>query len=248
MMRTFRKTSHARSRGALGLAATALLTATACGPSDGKAGATPPPKSSASPTASSSPSSSASAPTVPPASASPPAKASTKPSSASSSAAPGRPGEAEGDPTGIDGNCPDEFTDVKVEWAVPPSKDDTKLLLTVTNTSTRPCKLRTHPVLRLEDGNGRLVGIFKNSKPRTEVTLAPGEEAYAGLLLRQSNKEVSTLVKSMALAPHGQQPDSSTGEGVLLQMPKGAVYVDDKARVTYWNSSSENAVSPLFPH
>ncbi|MFD8982638.1 DUF4232 domain-containing protein [Streptomyces sp. NPDC059564] len=240
MMRTSRKTTHARTLGALGLATAALLAATACEPGDDKAGATPPPKSS--PSTSASPSVSASAPVVPSAS----APSSAKPSA--SSPAPGRPGEAEGDPTGIDGNCPDDSTEVKVEWAVPPAKDDSKLLLTVTNTSTKPCKLRTYPVLRLNDGHGRLVGVFENSKPQTEVTLAPGKVAYAGLLLRQSNKDVSTLVKNMALAPHGQRPDNNTGEGVLLEMPKGGVYVDDKARVTYWNSSSEAAASPLFPH
>ncbi|MFD9409674.1 DUF4232 domain-containing protein [Streptomyces sp. NPDC059989] len=240
MMRSFRKTTHARTLGALGLAATALLAATACEPSDDKAGATPPPKASASPTTSpsASPSGSASAPGTP----------SSSPEPSTSPTAPGRPGEAEDDPTGIDGNCPDEYTDVKVEWAVPPTKDDSKLLLTVTNTSTERCKLRNYPVLRLEDGQGRLVGVFENSKPPTEVTLAPGKEAYAGLLLRQSNKDVSTLVKNMALAPHGQSPKNNTGEGVLLEMPKGGVYVDDKARVTYWNSSSEAAVTPLFPH
>ncbi|MGW7101683.1 DUF4232 domain-containing protein [Streptomyces sp. NPDC054838] len=243
-MHISRKTTHARRLGTFGLAATALLAATACEPSDDKAGATPPPNSTAS--SSASPTVSASAPAVAPAPASPTAKPPAKPSASSS--APGRPGEAEGDPKGIDGNCPDDYTEVKVEWAVPPAKDDSKLLLTVTNTSTEPCKLRSYPVLRLEDGHGRLVGAFENSKPQTEVTLAPGKDAYAGLLLRQSNKDVSTLVKNLALAPHGQRPDNSTGEGVLLQMPKGGVYVDDKARVTYWNSSSEAAATPLFPH
>ncbi|MGW0582330.1 hypothetical protein ACWD25_41850, partial [Streptomyces sp. NPDC002920] len=76
MMRTFRRITHARTLGGLGLAAAALLAATACEPSDDKAGATPPPKSSASPSVS------ASTPAVPSTSA---------PSSATSSA-PGRPG------------------------------------------------------------------------------------------------------------------------------------------------------------
>ncbi|MGW7452674.1 DUF4232 domain-containing protein [Streptomyces sp. NPDC054787] len=233
-MRTLRQTTHARTLSALGLAATALLTAAACGPSDDKAGPTTPPTSSASPsrTPSASPSTSPSA--------------SPSASAVPSASEPGRPGEAEGDSTGIDGNCPDDYTEVKVEWAVPPTKDDSKLLLTVTNTGTKPCRLRTHPVLRLKDGHGRLVAVFENSKPQTEVTLAPGKEAYAGLLLRQGGKDGSSLVKTMALAPQGQRPDHNTGEGVLLQMPKGGVYVDDKARVTYWNSSSEAAVSPLF--
>ncbi|NEA61027.1 DUF4232 domain-containing protein [Streptomyces sp. SID12488] len=232
MMRIFRRTTHTRTLGALGLTAAALLTATACQASDDKADATSPPKSFTSPSVS------ASTPVVP----------STSAPSSGETSTPGRPGEAAADPTGIDGNCPDDYTDVKVEWAVPPTKDDSKLLLTVTNTSTEPCKLRTYPVLRLEDGDGRLVAVFENSKPQTEVTLAPGKEAYAGLLLRQSNDDVSTLVKNLALAPHGQSPDTNTGEGALLELPKGGVRVDDKARVTYWNSSSEAAVSPLFAH
>lgn len=241
-MRILRKTTHARTLVALGLAAASLLAVTACGPSDDKAGATPAPKSPTSPSASAPSSGKPAAPS----SGKPSVPSSAKPSASSSG--PGRPGEAEGDPTGIDGNCPDEYTNVTVEWAVPPAKDDSKLLLTVTNTGTKPCKLRSHPVLRMENGHGRLVGVFANSKPRTEVTLAPGKEAYAGLLLRTSNNDVSTLVKNMALAPHGQRPDDNTGEGVLLEMPKGGVRVDDKVRVTYWNSSSEAAVTPLFPH
>ncbi|MFD7029564.1 DUF4232 domain-containing protein [Streptomyces sp. NPDC059917] len=235
-MRTYRRTTHARTLGALGLAAAALLAATACGPGGDKAGAAKSPTPSASPSASSS--TSTSSPTAPPASA--------KPSAAASS--PGRPGEAEGDSKGIDGNCSDDDTRVTVEWAVPPVKDDSKLLLTVTNVGTKPCALRSYPVLRLGNGHGRLVGVFAASKPRTEVTLAPGKQAYAGLLLRQGNKEAGTLVTDMALAPHGQSPSADTGEGLLLQMPKGGVYVDDKARVTYWNGGSEAAVSPLFAH
>ncbi|MER5872900.1 hypothetical protein [Streptomyces sp. NPDC002044] len=50
----------------------------------------------------------------------------------------------------------------------------------------------------------------------------------------------------MALAPHGQRPDSPADEGMLLELPKGGLYVDDKARVPYWNSGSEAAVTPLF--
>ncbi|MFJ7207107.1 DUF4232 domain-containing protein [Streptomyces sp. NPDC098789] len=243
-MRTYRKTTRARTFGALGLAAAALLATTACGPGGTKAGTAQSPTSSASPSASSS--TTAPSPSAPQAPASSSAKPSTKPSASASS--PGRPGEAEGDSKGIDGNCSDEDTRVTVEWAVPPVKDDSKLLLTVTNVGTGPCKLRSYPVLRLENGHGRLVGVFTGSKPQTEVTLAPGKQAYAGLLLRQGNKETATLVTDMALAPHGQSPTADTGEGLLLQMPKGGVYVDDKARVTYWHGSSEAAASPLFAH
>lgn len=235
-MHAFRTTSHVRTLAALGLVAAALLATTACEPSTDDAGATP------------SPDSAGPSPTWPSVSPSAVPSSSAPSSPAPSSSSPGRPGEAEGDPSGIDGNCPDDYTEVTVDWAVSPTKDDSKLLLTVTNTSDKPCMLRTYPVLRLDDGNGRLVAVFESSKPQAEVTLAPGKEAYAGLLLRQSNKDVSSRVNDMALAPHGQSPDSNTGEGVLLEMPKGGVYADNMVRVTYWNSSSEAAVTPLFPH
>lgn len=222
-MRTYRKTAGRTTRtlGALGLTAAALLAATACGPTDDDStGPTLPPSTSAATSAATSP----------------------------SSPAPGRPGEAEGDPVGRNGNCSDEYAQVTVEWAVPPTKDDSKLLLTVVNKGTKPCKLTSYPVLRLGDGHGRLVDVIASSRPKDPVVLAPGKEAYAGLLARTSNKDVSTLTKNLALAPHGQSPNDDTGEGTLLQLPAGGVYMDDKARVTYWQSTSENAASPLFPH
>ncbi|MEV6572881.1 hypothetical protein [Streptomyces sp. NPDC051577] len=83
-MRTLRKAAHARTLGAFGLAAASLLAATACGPSDDEAGATPPPKSPTSFPSLAQPSGSASAPS----SAKPSVPSSVKP--AASSPAPGR--------------------------------------------------------------------------------------------------------------------------------------------------------------
>ncbi len=230
-MPTHRKTAgRTRTLASLGLTAAALLaTTTACGPTedDGKASATPTPKPAA---------------TTPGAADGTPA-----PSAPSPSASPvPRPGEAEGEPVGKNGNCSDEYAQVSVEWAVPPTKDDSKLLLTVVNTGPKSCKLTSYPVLRIKDGNGRLVAVFENSRPQTPVVLEPGKEAYAGLLARQGGKEAGTLTTDLALAPHGQRPQENTGEGSLLQLPSGGVHMDDKARVTYWQSTSENAASPLF--
>ncbi|MFC9584750.1 DUF4232 domain-containing protein [Streptomyces yangpuensis] len=229
MMHTYRhRTTAARTRtlAFLSLTAAALLaTTTACGPgADDKAGATAPPK---------------------PAGSTPGAASGAPSPSASSSPVP-RPGEAEGEPVGKNNNCSDEYAHVSVEWAVPPAKDDSKLLLTVVNTGPRACLLTTYPVLRIKDGHGRLVAVFENSRPQTPVVLGPGKEAYAGLLARQGSKTAGTLTTDLALAPHGQSPEENTGEGTLLQLPSGGVYMDGKARVTYWQSTSENAASPLF--
>ncbi|WP_051700533.1 DUF4232 domain-containing protein [Streptomyces sp. NRRL F-4474] len=227
-MHTDRKTpGHTRTLPFLSLTAAALLAATtACGPgTDDKPATTAPPKPSAP------------APT--------PGAASGAPSPPATSPVP-RPGEAEGEPVGKNNNCSDEYAHVSVEWAVPPAKDDSKLLLTVVNTGPRTCLLTTYPVLRVKDGHGRLVAVFENSKPETPVVLGPGKEAYAGLLARQGGKGAGTRTTDLALAPHGQSPEEDTGEGTLLQLPSGGVYMDDQARVTYWQSTSENAASPLF--
>ncbi|MFJ3973772.1 DUF4232 domain-containing protein [Streptomyces sp. NPDC090021] len=230
-MHTYRhRTTVGRTRtpAFLSLTAAALLaTTTACGPGgDDKAGATAPPKPSGS-----TPGAASGAPSPSP--------------SATASPVP-RPGEAEGEPVGKNNNCSDEYAHVSVEWAVPPAKDTSKLLLTVVNTGPKTCLLTSYPVLRIKDGHGRLVAVFENSKPGTPVVLGPGKEAYAGLLARQGGKASGTLTTDLALAPHGQSPEEDTGEGMLLQLPSGGVYMDDKARVTYWQSTSENAASPLF--
>ncbi|MFD5623782.1 DUF4232 domain-containing protein [Streptomyces yangpuensis] len=230
-MHTFRKTAgRSRTLAFLSLTAAALLaTTTACGPAgDDKAGAATAPKPSGS-----APGAASGAP-------------SSSPSPSASSSPVPRPGEAEGEPVGKNNNCSDEYAQVSVEWAVPPAKDTSKLLLTVVNTGPKTCLLTSYPVLRIKDGHGRLVAVLENSRPRTPVVLGPGKEAYAGLLARQGGKASGTLTTDLALAPHGQSPEEDTGEGTLLQLPSGGVYMDDKARVTYWQSTSENAASPLF--
>ncbi|MEU6209809.1 DUF4232 domain-containing protein [Streptomyces sp. NPDC047023] len=226
-------TGRARTLAFAGLTAAALLaTTTGCGPAgDDKAG---------SPPATPAPSTSTTAPGAGTGSGTP----STAPSP--STAPVPRPGEAEGDPVGRNGNCSDEYAQVSVEWAVPPAKDDSKLLLTAANKGTKSCLLTAYPVLRVKDGNGRLVAVFENSRPAAPVVLEPGKEAYAGLLLRQGAKSAGTLTTDLALAPHGQDPQENTGEGTLLELPTGGVYMDAKARVTYWQSTSESAASPLF--
>ncbi|MGW2268873.1 DUF4232 domain-containing protein [Streptomyces yangpuensis] len=229
-MHTYRRTAAARTRtlAFLSLTAAALLaTTTACGPgADDKAGGTAAPTPSGS-----TPGAASGAPSPSP--------------SATSSPVP-RPGEAEGEPVGKNNNCSDEYARVSVEWAVPPAKDDSKLLLTVVNTGPKACLLTSYPVLRIKDGHGRLVAVLENSRPRTPVVLGPGKEAYAGLLARQGGKGAGTLTTDLALAPHGQSPEEDTGEGTLLQLPSGGVHMDDMARVTYWQTTSENAASPLF--
>ncbi|MDJ0383073.1 DUF4232 domain-containing protein, partial [Streptomyces sp. G-G2] len=218
---------------ALGLTAAALLaTTTACTAGDSAAGAAPASKTSSSGSAASAATLSAAGSTASSGAAGKGAASATK-SSISTTA---------------DITCTDANTDVRVDFAVPPVKDDSRLLLVVTNTSTRPCKLYNYPVVKLNDGHGALLSPISSSKPQTVVVLGAGNEAYAGIIARQTNREVDDLTKNIAVAPRSKVADTTTGEGTLLELPGGGVHTDNMGHVTYWQSTSEAAVEPLFVH
>ncbi|MFF3839938.1 DUF4232 domain-containing protein [Streptomyces sp. NPDC001930] len=228
--------------GALGLTAAALLSATACGPADDAAA---PPASTTPPTTAPS-----TAPTTAPTTASPSSRPGDSGStdggpSATAGEPPGTTGETDWEPK--DGICQDLNTEVKVDWALPPVKDDSRLELVITNTSTRPCKLYQYPAVKFGDDQ-RFLPPVKSSKPQNPIVLAPGKEAYAGLLARVGNKEVSPLEKELIIAPAGRNEPKDTGEGALLEVPEPGVHVDVRtARVSYWRPDSESAQSALYP-
>ncbi|WP_329281466.1 hypothetical protein [Streptomyces sp. NBC_00691] len=88
----------------------------------------------------------------------------------------------------------------------------------------------------------------KSSRPQNPIVLAPGKEAYAGLLARLGDKEVSPLEKDLILAPAGRNEPEDTGEGALLEVPAPGIHVDVRtARVSYWRADSEGAQSALDP-
>lgn len=222
-MRTFRMTTHrAWKYGALGATAAALLATTACRPGDDKAVDSPSPQSTASVSTSASPS----------------ASAASQPSATSS---PSGGGETE------DGTCTSANTRVRAEFALPAHRDDSKLLLTVTNTGTEPCNLYGYPAVRFGQAQS-VPPVFKESKPKSVVVLAPGKEGYAGVFANKSLPDATTET-TLTVAFQGRTVNSDTGNGVNVKLPsEEGVVVDSALRVTYWLGLSEPAVAPLFLH
>lgn len=166
--------------------------------------------------------------------------------SSSVSTQPGGSGNA-GDPGSDEGTCTDANTDVTAEFALPPQTDDSKLLLTVTNTGDEPCSLYGYPAVKFGEAQS-VPPVINSSKPQAVVVLDPGKEGYAGVLANQSNKEVATNEKILTVGLQSKSGGIDTGEGTAVKLPTQGVYVDDKIHVTYWQSTSERAVSPLFLH
>ncbi|GAB2581288.1 DUF4232 domain-containing protein [Streptomyces capparidis] len=247
-MRSFRKTTRHWKLGTLSMVAAALLATTACESGDDTAGDAASPK----PTASS------------PASAQPGGSGNTGGTGGEAGTTGGDSGGTGGETDGTSGGgdtdgsatgggedaaegdaCTDANTDVTAEFALPAHKDDSKLLLTVTNTGDKACRLFGHPAVKFGEAQS-VPPAFEDSKPQSVVVLDPGGEGYAGVLANRSKPDATTET-TLTVAFQGENIGDDTGEATAVELPSAeGVVVDDSIRVTYWQSDSESAVSPLF--
>ncbi|MER7912859.1 MULTISPECIES: DUF4232 domain-containing protein [unclassified Streptomyces] len=145
-----------------------------------------------------------------------------------------------GKDTAVDRPC--DASAVRVVYS-PVSRPLNHALLTVTNTGRTACNAYYAPVLRLDDGQAA-VAVEQSSKPQAVVTLFPGESAYAAMILSAadgSGKHGRTS-KSLTVWFAPRDNSGSAGGPAVLKLPAGT-YTDSTTRVTYWQSSMENALS-----
>ncbi|WP_329218223.1 DUF4232 domain-containing protein [Streptomyces sp. NBC_01485] len=116
------------------------------------------------------------------------------------------------------------------------SKDARHLLLTVQNAGDKKCNLYRYPLVRLGDGR-TTAPVIKESDPTpgVPVTLAPGKEAYAALLVNGPMDEYEA--KSITLSLQGREPGSRAGKPIDVPMPVDTLYANDFQRVTYWTTA-----------
>lgn len=113
------------------------------------------------------------------------------------------------------------------------------ILLTLTNTSKKTCKVYHYPLVQL--GNARrLVPEIKESAPTPGEpfsTIAPGKETYAALLLSGPMDEAPA--KTMTVQLQDRKLGSKLGEPVKVAFPGvDTVYYNDFAKVTHWMTAS----------
>lgn len=121
-------------------------------------------------------------------------------------------------------------------------RDARHLVLTVQNASTKKCNLYRYPLVRLGDGT-RNTPVIKDSDPDpgVPVTLAPGQEAYAALLVAGGARD-EYEAKNITLTLQGSTPGSSAGKAIDVPMPVSTLYADDGQLVTYWTTASGYAL------
>ncbi|MFF1543053.1 DUF4232 domain-containing protein [Streptomyces sp. NPDC058291] len=132
--------------------------------------------------------------------------------------------------------CTQEVLGVSAVKEPADSKDARHLLLTVQNAGDKKCNVYRYPLVRLGDGR-TTAPVIKESDPDpgAPVTLAPGEEAYAALLVNGPMDEYEA--KSITLGLQGRQPGSRAGKPIDVPMPVDTLYANDGQRVTYWTTA-----------
>ncbi|WP_433399211.1 DUF4232 domain-containing protein [Streptomyces sp. CA-146814] len=132
--------------------------------------------------------------------------------------------------------CTPKNSTVKVSKV---SRPINHLLLTVTNTGSTDCSAYHAPFLRFDDAQA-VYPVLDDSKPQAVVTLAPGEEAYAGIALLGEPGEDKPVRSDNLGVIMVDKNNKSKGESTLKLPAK--TYTDSRGFVTYWQSDVEDAL------
>ncbi|CAM5685471.1 hypothetical protein SALBM135S_03022 [Streptomyces alboniger] len=136
--------------------------------------------------------------------------------------------------------CTAARTKVKV---TPVSRPLNHLLVTATNTGTKPCYAYNAPYLRFDDAQSA-AGVNHDSAPQSVVTLAPGESAYAGVTTSAADGSGTHgyTAHRLGLFFSGRAMNGSVGAEAVAELPAAGVYVDSTVTTTYWQSTREAAL------
>ncbi|UGQ11339.1 DUF4232 domain-containing protein [Yinghuangia sp. ASG 101] len=111
------------------------------------------------------------------------------------------------------------------------------ILITVQNAGGTTCDIFRHPYVLLGNAQAPAPVIEESDPdPGVPVTLAPGDEAYAAMVLNGPMDEYE--VTGISLTLQGSAPGSTAGGPIDVPMPGAApLYANDFQRVTYWTTA-----------
>ncbi|WP_063735970.1 DUF4232 domain-containing protein [Streptomyces sp. RTd22] len=127
--------------------------------------------------------------------------------------------------------------------AAPVSRPVNHMMLTVTNTGSVPCNLYHYPAVQFGEAQS-VPPVIEASKPQAVVTLAPKESGYASVNLSAADGSGSNghTEKSLTVWFQGRTADEDVPAAAHPSLPAKGVYIDDSLKVTYWQSTFEDAI------
>jgi hypothetical protein len=116
-------------------------------------------------------------------------------------------------------------------------------LLTLTNTGSEPCNAYHAPLLRFDDAQAA-TAVDQDSRPQAVVTVAPGESAYASIMLAAadgSGNDGRTAARlAVSFAPRSGSGSTDAAPAVI-SLPADT-YTDTTTTVSHWQSSMDDAL------
>ncbi|MET7475991.1 DUF4232 domain-containing protein [Streptomyces sp. NPDC005648] len=128
--------------------------------------------------------------------------------------------------------------------AAPLTRPVNHMLLTVTNTGSKPCFLYYYPAVNFGQEQS-VPPVIEDSQPQAVVTLDPGESGYASVSLSATDGsgKGGYTSKSLAVYFFGRSGSGSVGAGAHPALPAKGVHVDDSLEVTYWQQTLDAALN-----
>ncbi|MGO4748203.1 DUF4232 domain-containing protein [Streptomyces sp. 2MCAF27] len=112
------------------------------------------------------------------------------------------------------------------------------MVLEVNNHAGVDCSMPGFPRLRFDNADAPVLD-YDESKPQSVPTLAPGETAYAGISTSSADGSGKNGHKVTSLVVYLDGSDDHKS----VELPGGSVYLDDSARVTFWQSDPTKALN-----
>lgn len=116
------------------------------------------------------------------------------------------------------------------------------LLLKATNTGTKPCYAYSAPYLKAGADAQSPLSWAEESTPQAVVTLKPGQSAYAGITTYSPDGEGGGKAKTLGVF-FADKKGNATSKEKTLRLPKGGVFFNSAATVTYWQDTAKDALS-----
>ncbi|MGG2462156.1 DUF4232 domain-containing protein [Streptomyces sp. RGM 3693] len=115
------------------------------------------------------------------------------------------------------------------------------LLLTATNTGTRPCYAYSAPYLRFDEAQAATT-VLRDSVPQAVVTLEPGQSADAAIGTESPQGTHGHQAHALGVLFANRAMNGGAGGWAHPKLPAGGVYVDSSAFVTYWQPNPADAL------
>lgn len=123
-----------------------------------------------------------------------------------------------------------------------PARPINHLLLKATNTGTKPCYAYSAPFLRAGANAQAPLAWAEDTTPQSVLMLKPGKSAYAGITTSSPEGEGGYKTKTLGVI-FANMKGNGTNTEKTLKLPKGGVFFNSAANVTYWQSNANDALA-----